>query len=66
MTANTSPASLSVADRARRLRELHAATEILRVVNVWDVIDDVKPLIASGKIIDPQQLTDPTVPYAQL
>jgi 3-phenylpropionate/trans-cinnamate dioxygenase ferredoxin reductase subunit len=35
-------------------------------VNVWDVIDDVKPLIASGKIIDPQQLTDPTVPYAQL
>ena len=38
MTANTSPASLSVADRARRLRELHAAPEILRVVNVWDVI----------------------------
>lgn len=25
-------------DRARRLRELHAAPEILRVVNVWDVI----------------------------
>ena len=38
MTANTSPASLSVADRARRLRELHAAPEILRVVNVWDVV----------------------------
>lgn len=28
----------SPADRARSLRELHAAPEILRVVNVWDVV----------------------------
>ncbi len=28
----------STADRARTLRELHAAPEILRVVNVWDVV----------------------------
>ena len=26
------------AARAQRLRDLHAAPEILRVVNVWDVI----------------------------
>ncbi|MDT0181088.1 isocitrate lyase/phosphoenolpyruvate mutase family protein [Microbacterium sp. ARD31] len=30
--------TLSVEGRARRLRELHAAPEILRVVNVWDVV----------------------------
>ncbi len=30
--------TLSVDGRARRLRDLHAAPEILRVVNVWDVI----------------------------
>jgi 2-methylisocitrate lyase-like PEP mutase family enzyme len=30
--------NLSTPDRARRLRELHAAPEILRVVNVWDVV----------------------------
>lgn len=30
--------TLSTADRARRLRELHDAPEILRVVNVWDVV----------------------------
>jgi len=29
---------LSLEDRARRLRDLHAAPEILRVVNVWDVV----------------------------
>jgi len=28
----------TTADRAARLRELHAAPEILRVVNVWDVV----------------------------
>lgn len=28
----------SLATRARRLRDLHAAPEILRVVNVWDVV----------------------------
>ncbi|MFS0866687.1 isocitrate lyase/phosphoenolpyruvate mutase family protein [Microbacterium sp. 179-B 1A2 NHS] len=30
--------NLSTPDRARLLRDLHAAPEILRVVNVWDVI----------------------------
>lgn len=30
--------SLTIAERAARLRELHAASEILRVVNVWDVV----------------------------
>ncbi|MFI8633723.1 isocitrate lyase/phosphoenolpyruvate mutase family protein [Microbacterium sp. NPDC077663] len=30
--------TLSTQGRARRLRELHAAPEILRVVNVWDVV----------------------------
>jgi 2-methylisocitrate lyase-like PEP mutase family enzyme len=36
MTSDAS--SLSIAERAARLRELHAASEILRVVNVWDVV----------------------------
>jgi len=35
-TASTSPEA--VADRARTLSALHAAPEILRVVNVWDVV----------------------------
>lgn len=35
-------------------------------VNVWDVIDEIKPLIATRKRIDPDRLVDPTVPYAQL
>ncbi|OAH49784.1 isocitrate lyase/PEP mutase family protein [Microbacterium oleivorans] len=30
--------TISIEGRARRLRELHAAPEILRVVNVWDVV----------------------------
>jgi 2-methylisocitrate lyase-like PEP mutase family enzyme len=37
MTDQTEPAT-SPADRARALRALHAAPEILRVVNVWDVV----------------------------
>lgn len=35
-------------------------------VNVWDVIDQVKPLIAERKRVDPDKLIDPSVPYAQL
>src|SRR5690625_3889444 len=39
MTAQTSQTpSTSPADRARTLSELHAAPEILRVVNGWDVV----------------------------
>lgn len=37
MTTDT-PSSITPADRARRLSALHAAPEILRVVNVWDVV----------------------------
>lgn len=35
-------------------------------VNVWDVIDQIKPLIAGHKNVDPDQLIDPTVPYTEL
>src|SRR5690606_6734757 len=39
MTSQTSrQVTTSPADRARTLSELHAAPEILRVVNVWDVV----------------------------
>jgi len=34
----TSEQTTTPAERARTLRELHAAPEILRVVNVWDVV----------------------------
>lgn len=34
----TTDTSSTIAERATRLRELHAAPEILRVVNVWDVV----------------------------
>lgn len=35
-------------------------------VNVWDVIDQIKPLIAQHKRVDPNRLVDPDVPYSQL
>ncbi|BAU97055.1 uncharacterized NAD(FAD)-dependent dehydrogenase [Corynebacterium suranareeae] len=35
-------------------------------VNVWDVLDDIKPLIAEGKKIDPKKLEDPTIPFSQV
>jgi 3-phenylpropionate/trans-cinnamate dioxygenase ferredoxin reductase subunit len=35
-------------------------------VNVWDVVDDVKALVASGRPIDPARLADPAVPLAEL
>jgi 3-phenylpropionate/trans-cinnamate dioxygenase ferredoxin reductase component len=35
-------------------------------VNVWDVIEQIKPLIISGTVIDPAQLTDTTIAYADL
>src|SRR5690606_567394 len=38
MTAPPAPDAAATAARARRLSELHAAPEILRVVNVWDVV----------------------------
>ena len=35
-------------------------------VNMWDVIDEVKPLIASGTVVDPARLADASVPLADL
>lgn len=35
-------------------------------VNVWDVPDQVKPLIASGKSVDTEKLVDLEVPYSEL
>ena len=35
-------------------------------VNVWDVIDQIKPLITAGTPIDTEKLVDPNVPYDML
>jgi NADPH-dependent 2,4-dienoyl-CoA reductase/sulfur reductase-like enzyme len=35
-------------------------------VNVWDVVDAVKPIIAQGVPVDPDRLADPRVPYSEL
>ena len=35
-------------------------------VNVWDVQDQIKPLILSGTAVDPDRLADPTVAYSSL
>jgi NADPH-dependent 2,4-dienoyl-CoA reductase/sulfur reductase-like enzyme len=35
-------------------------------VNVWDVVDEIKPLIAAKTPIDAEKLADPGVPYAQV
>jgi len=35
-------------------------------VNVWDVVDAVKPLIASGKAVDTERLVDPGVAFSDL
>ena len=35
-------------------------------VNVWDVVDEVKPLIANGSTVDPERLADPAIAYAEL
>jgi 3-phenylpropionate/trans-cinnamate dioxygenase ferredoxin reductase component len=35
-------------------------------VNVWDVVDEIKPLILSGTAVDPARLVDPSVPYGEL
>jgi 3-phenylpropionate/trans-cinnamate dioxygenase ferredoxin reductase subunit len=35
-------------------------------VNVWDVADEIKPLIANRTVVDPAKLIDPDVPYADL
>lgn len=35
-------------------------------VNVWDVTDDVKALIRSGRTVDPARLADPSVPLGEV
>jgi len=35
-------------------------------VNVWDVVDDIKPLIAERRPVDVGRLTDPEAPYAEV
>jgi NADPH-dependent 2,4-dienoyl-CoA reductase/sulfur reductase-like enzyme len=35
-------------------------------VNVWDVVDQLKPLIAEGRRVDPARLVDPEVSFADL
>jgi NADPH-dependent 2,4-dienoyl-CoA reductase/sulfur reductase-like enzyme len=35
-------------------------------VNVWDVIDAVKPLILAGTAVEPARLSDPQVAYGEL
>ena len=35
-------------------------------VNVWEVVDAVKPLIIDGTVVDPARLADPDIPYSEL
>ena len=35
-------------------------------VNVWDVVEDLKSLVASGRAIDPARLADPDLPIPEL
>lgn len=35
-------------------------------VNVWDVVEDLKALVASGRAIDPARLADPDLPIPEL
>lgn len=47
---------------------LDAENHILQAmnVNVWDVVDEVKPLIAERRVVDPEKLADPSVAYSDL
>ena len=35
-------------------------------VNVWDVVEDLKAIVAGGRPVDPARLADPRVPLAEL
>ncbi|MGI8761112.1 MAG: NAD(P)/FAD-dependent oxidoreductase [Jatrophihabitantaceae bacterium] len=35
-------------------------------VNVWDVLDEIKPLITARTAVDPARLADPQVPYSEV
>lgn len=40
--------------------------EAAMAVNVWDVLDEIKPLIVSKRAVDPVRLADPAVAYSDL
>ena len=40
----------------------HGVVTTAMNVNVWDVVDELKAVIISGRPLDPKQLGDPTVP----
>jgi 3-phenylpropionate/trans-cinnamate dioxygenase ferredoxin reductase subunit len=35
-------------------------------VNVWDVVDELKPLVAARTRIDPAKVRDASTPYAEI
>jgi 3-phenylpropionate/trans-cinnamate dioxygenase ferredoxin reductase subunit len=35
-------------------------------VNVWDVVDELKAIIAAGRPLDPERLANPAVALAEL
>jgi NADPH-dependent 2,4-dienoyl-CoA reductase/sulfur reductase-like enzyme len=35
-------------------------------VNIWDVLEEIGPLISAGKPVDPARLADPSVAYSEL
>ncbi|MGO1560792.1 Ferredoxin reductase [Actinomycetales bacterium JB111] len=35
-------------------------------VNVWDVVDAIRPVITERRVVDPARLADPDVPYDEL
>jgi 3-phenylpropionate/trans-cinnamate dioxygenase ferredoxin reductase subunit len=35
-------------------------------VNVWDVVEDLKPIVVSGRVLDTRRLADPAVVLAQV
>jgi 3-phenylpropionate/trans-cinnamate dioxygenase ferredoxin reductase subunit len=35
-------------------------------VNVWDVVEDIRALILSGRTVDPERLRDPAVPLSDV
>lgn len=44
----------------------HGRIKAAMNVNVWDVIDQIKPLIIARKQVDAGQLANPDVPYTSL
>jgi hypothetical protein len=34
--------------------------------NVWDVVDEVRPVIVEQRVVDPDRIADPDVAWADL